>query len=67
MKLTAERLGYKLKDNLEICEHCAKANIKKKKIAKEIKDKKEMIGERIAIDITGCKKKQALEEINTPM
>ena len=53
---TAKKLGINIKGSLDNCLHCAKGKIKKTKISKEVTNKEELPGERIAMDITGCKK-----------
>ena len=55
-KETAKRLGIKLTGKMDDCLHCARGKIKKTKISKEVTNKEELPGERIAMDVTGCKK-----------
>ena len=54
-KETAKRLGIKLTGKMDDCLHCAREK-KKTKISKEVTNKEELPGERIAMDVTGCKK-----------
>ena len=55
-KETAKKLGINLIGSPEDCIHCARGKIKKTKISKEVTNNEEYPGERIAMDITGCKK-----------
>ena len=55
-KETAKKLGINLTGSPEDCIHCARGKIKKTKISKEVTNNEKLPGERIVMDIMGCKK-----------
>ena len=56
VKRTAKSSGHEIIGKFSKCAHCARAKAKRKKISKMAEDMTQDVGERIAMDSTGCRK-----------